>query len=173
MKILILNYKPRLHISVFLTECVTENSRWIYILSLKPSRVFKFPTHTLYSLIMNSQDLIHNTDTLLGEKEGRMSRVNLFYTEASLHAARLYPAHTHDGKEFYRYISCVTGNIKTGTTDKKWTKKNYWTRKKINPMTEQTHWLSDPHFFALMYWVAPCGAAPLLWVMTKYRKWCE
>ena len=45
---------------------------------------------------MNSHDLLDNTNTqaLPGEKEGRMSRVNLFYTGGggSLQAAYLHPA---------------------------------------------------------------------------------
>ncbi len=61
-----------------------------------------------------------------------MSRVNLFYTGGSLQAAYLHPAHTHDGKSetvretesnrkayLTRNISCINGNITTGTTNKK------------------------------------------------------
>lgn len=53
------------------------------VFRLKIHKGFTFPDpHFTLSLIMNSQDLLDNTNTqaLPGEREGRMSRVNLFYT---------------------------------------------------------------------------------------------
>lgn len=106
-----------------------------------------------------------------------MSRVNLFYTGGSFQAAHLHPARTHDGKrETVRggesnfqsnltlIISCLIINITSGRENNK---NNNWRRtttqlKILKTETERSHRLSNQHFFALMYRVAPCGSAPSL-----------
>lgn len=129
---------------------------------------------TLYILI-NYEFTRPDLQALLGEKEGRMSRVNLFYTTGGLHVAFfiLHPFQTRVAmsetgnnckSQLTWIIRCIFGNIMTRTSNKDTTQQPKW-----------RSWVSDVQIRLSLhsYQVASCGSALLFWVMTKSRKWCE